>query len=89
MSKVAPARHRITPPLTRQTEQRRSLRLTHYSDRLLALALREIGRTERTSFILDWLELPGLRRQARVELNKGEARNALVRSRRWRLSVQF
>jgi len=39
----------------------------------LALALREIGRIERTLFMLDWLELPGLRRQATVELNKGEA----------------
>ena len=36
-------------------------------------ALREIGRIERTLFMLDWLELPGLRRQATVELNKGEA----------------
>jgi hypothetical protein len=46
----------------------------------LALALREIGRIERTVFMLDWLELPGLRRQATVELNKGEARNALARA---------
>jgi TnpA family transposase len=46
----------------------------------LALALREIGRIERTLFILDWLELPGLRRQATAELNKGEARNALARA---------
>jgi TnpA family transposase len=46
----------------------------------LALALREIGRIERTLFILDWPELPGLRRQATVELNKGEARNALARA---------
>jgi TnpA family transposase len=46
----------------------------------LALALREIGRIERTLFMLDWLELPGLRRQATVELNKGEARNALARA---------
>jgi TnpA family transposase len=45
----------------------------------LALALREIGRIERT-LMLDWLELPGLRRQATVELNKGEARNALARA---------
>ena len=30
--------------------------------------------------MLDWLELPGLRRQATVELNKGEARNALARA---------
>jgi TnpA family transposase len=46
----------------------------------LTLALREIGRIERTLFMLDWLELPGLRRQATVELNKGEARNALARA---------
>jgi len=46
----------------------------------LALALREIGRIERTLFTLDWLELPDLRRQATAELNKGEARNALARA---------
>jgi TnpA family transposase len=46
----------------------------------LALALREIGRVERTLFILDWFELPELRRRATVELNKGEARNALARA---------
>jgi len=46
----------------------------------LARALREIGRIERTLFILDWLELPALRRQATAELNKGEARNALARA---------
>jgi len=46
----------------------------------LALALREIGRIERTLFTLDWLERPELRRQTTAELNKGEARNALVRA---------
>ncbi len=46
----------------------------------LALALREIGRIERTLFTLDWLEDPQLRRQATAELNKGEARNALARA---------
>ena len=46
----------------------------------LALALREIGRIERTLFMLDWFELPALRRQVTVELNKGEARNALARA---------
>jgi TnpA family transposase len=46
----------------------------------LALALREIGRIERTAFTLDWLERPELRRQATAELNKGEARNALARA---------
>jgi TnpA family transposase len=46
----------------------------------LALALREIGRLERTLFTLDWLESPALRRQATAELNKGEAKNALQRA---------
>jgi len=46
----------------------------------LALALREVGRIERTLFILDWLDDPGLRRQATMELNKGESRNAIARA---------
>jgi len=46
----------------------------------LALALREIGRVERTLFTLDWLEQPALRRQATAELNKGESCNALSRA---------
>lgn len=46
----------------------------------LALALREIGRIERTLFTLDWLEDPQLRRASTVELNKGESRNALARA---------
>ncbi len=46
----------------------------------LALALREIGRIERTFYTLDWLEQPRLRRQATAELNKGESRNALARA---------
>lgn len=46
----------------------------------LALALREIGRIERTLFTLDWLEQPQLRRQATAELNKGESCNALSRA---------
>jgi len=46
----------------------------------LALALREIGRIERTLFTLDWLEDPELRRGTTRELNKGEARNGLARA---------
>lgn len=46
----------------------------------LALALREIGRIERTLFTLDWIERPEERRQATRELNKGEAQNALKRA---------
>ncbi len=46
----------------------------------LALALREIGRIERTLWTLDWIELPPMRRQATAELNKGESRHALARA---------
>lgn len=46
----------------------------------LAVALREIGRIERTLFILQWLQDSGLRRRVQVGLNKGEARNALARA---------
>jgi TnpA family transposase len=43
----------------------------------LALALREIGRIERT---LAWLQDPALRRRVTAGLNKGEARNALAKA---------
>jgi TnpA family transposase len=46
----------------------------------LALALREVGRFERTLFILQWLQDPDLRRRVQVGLNKCEARNALARA---------
>jgi TnpA family transposase len=46
----------------------------------LALALREIGRIERTLFTLEWLQDPTLRRRVNDGLNKGEARNALARA---------
>ncbi len=44
----------------------------------LAVALRELGRIERTLFILDWLQSVELRRRVQAGLNKGEARNALA-----------
>ena len=40
----------------------------------LAVALRELGRVERTLFILDWLQSVELRRRVHSGLNKGEAR---------------
>ena len=43
----------------------------------LALALREIGRIERTLFIIEWLLDADLQRRANVGLNKGEAHHAL------------
>lgn len=46
----------------------------------LAIALRELGRIERTLFILDWLQSVELRRRVNAGLNKGEARNALSRA---------
>ena len=46
----------------------------------LAVALREIGRVERSLFTLDWLRSGELRRRANAGLNKGEARNALARA---------
>lgn len=44
----------------------------------LALALRELGRLERTLFMLAWMQDPSLRRRVLIGLNKGEARNALA-----------
>lgn len=46
----------------------------------LAVALRELGRIERTQFILSWLQSVELRRRVHAGLNKGEARNALARA---------
>jgi len=53
----------------------------HHSE--AAPALRELGRVERTLFILDWLQNPELRRRAQVGLNKGELRNSLARALRF------
>jgi TnpA family transposase len=46
----------------------------------LAVALRELGRIERTLFTLDWLQNVELRRRVQIGLNKGEAKNALARA---------
>ena len=43
----------------------------------LALALREIGRVERTLFIIEWLLNTEMQRRAQIGLNKGEAHHAL------------
>jgi TnpA family transposase len=45
----------------------------------MVVALRELGRIERTLFILDWLQSAELRRRVHAGLNKGEASNALAR----------
>lgn len=46
----------------------------------LAIALRELGRIERSLFAMDWLQNIELRRRVNAGLNKGEARNALARA---------
>jgi len=46
----------------------------------LALALRELGRVQRTLFTLEWLRDPDLRRRVLAGLNKGEALNTLRRA---------
>jgi TnpA family transposase len=46
----------------------------------LAVALREVGRLERSLFALNWMRDIDLRRRVSLGLNKGEARNALARA---------
>ncbi len=46
----------------------------------LAIALRELGKIERTLYTLDWLQDVDLRRRVNAGLNKGEAKNALARA---------
>lgn len=46
----------------------------------LATALREMGRIEKTIFILDYISSEALRRKINRGLNKGEAMNALARA---------
>ena len=46
----------------------------------LAVALRDIGRIERSLFMLGWYSNPELRRRTGLGLNKGEARNTLARA---------
>jgi TnpA family transposase len=46
----------------------------------LAAALREVGRVERSIFMLDWLSDLGLQRRVQLGLNKGEAHHALKRA---------
>ena len=46
----------------------------------LYLALGEIGRIERTLFMLDWIENADLRMECQAGLNKGESRHSLARA---------
>ena len=46
----------------------------------LAAALREVGRVERSLFMIDWITDPDMRRRAQIGLNKGEAHHALKRA---------
>jgi len=46
----------------------------------LATGLREVGRIERTMFMIDWILDADLQRRAQIGLNKGEAHHALKRA---------
>lgn len=46
----------------------------------LATALREVGRIERTLFMIDWILDADLQRRTQLGLNKGEAHHALKRA---------
>ena len=46
----------------------------------LAAALRDVGRVERSLFMIDWITDPAMRRRAHIGLNKGEAHHALKRA---------
>jgi TnpA family transposase len=46
----------------------------------LDVALQEIGKIERTLFMLDWLENPDLRRRCNAGLNNSEQRHALTQA---------
>ena len=46
----------------------------------LSRTLREIGRIERTLFMIEWYSSPALRERCRAGLNKGEAGNKLTRA---------
>jgi TnpA family transposase len=46
----------------------------------LAIALREIGRIERTIFILSWISSVSIQRRTQMGLNKGESHHALKRA---------
>jgi len=46
----------------------------------LSLALIELGKIERSIFMLEWISNPQLRRRVQAGLNKGEAKHALSRA---------
>src|SRR3546814_20997318 len=46
----------------------------------LDVALQEIGKVERTLFMLDWLENPNLRRRCQAGLNNSEQRHVLTQA---------
>jgi TnpA family transposase len=55
-------------------------RLSASSKSELVKALRELGRIERTLFMIEWYSSPALRRRCQAGLNKGEAAHKLKRA---------
>jgi TnpA family transposase len=60
--------------------QKRDFKVRYPRQNGLAVALHELGRIERTLFVLGWLQSVELRRRVNAGRNKGEARNALARA---------
>ena len=69
----------IKPLSLKASSMRRKLGAYRQQNRLHA-ALGEIGRIERTLFMLDWIENPELRMECQAGLSKGEARHTLARA---------
>ena len=55
-------------------------RKTVLTSRQRSAALREVGRIERSLFMIDWTTDPDMRRRAQGGLNKGEAHHTLKRA---------
>ncbi len=71
---------RVAPDPARQCRRAARLLERHPRRNGLALALREVGRVERTLFTLDWLTDRALQRRTRLGLTKGEAHHSLKRA---------
>lgn len=55
--------------------------IQHFTDTAgQAKALREVGRIERSLFMIEWYSSPALRRRCQAGLNKGEAAQKLKRA---------
>jgi TnpA family transposase len=71
-----PADNAATKPAVHQSVLKRLAAFQRQNQ--LDFALQELGRIERSLFMLDWLESPQLRQMCQAGLNKSEQRHALA-----------